>query len=174
MITEKKILTFVSAYYLLLQIPTFSNTHKKLCKSIGIDWKLNLSFTQYMNFLMPFLAIIVIIKKNEPKKGNSIHLYDIWSLAHFTSGILGQAFWNDSDKALIAHLIFEIYENCGSIKIIRNILPKNLKKIFQLNDYNGDTIENVTGDFFFFYLGVLVYNKFLQMKKNEIKKNNFT
>lgn len=164
MITEKKILTFISAYYLLLQIPTFSNVHKKLCKSIGIDWKLNLSFTQYMNFLMPFLAIIIIIKKNK-QKGNSQNLYDIWSLGHFTCGVLGQAFWNDSDKALIAHLIFEIYEKCGRFQIIKKILPKYLNQLFQLDDYDGDNIENVTGDFFFFYLGVLVYNKFLQMKK---------
>ena len=161
MLTEKNILTYVSAYYLLLQIPIFQKIHQTICQSIGINWKLDTSFTQYLNFLMPFLTIVAIFKAIEQQKveGNSQAFTDNWSLGHYTSGIILQKYFNDSDKSLLIHLIWEIYEKTGRFRLLRKILPLSLRKLFELEGYEeGDSLENVVGDFYYFYLGVLTYN----------------
>ena len=46
-ITVENVIGYVSAYYIFLQIPAFAKVHKELCKKLGIDWELDLSFTQY-------------------------------------------------------------------------------------------------------------------------------
>ena len=163
MLTEKNILTYVSAYYLLLNVPQFQKIHQQICKSIGIDWKFDLSFTQYMNFLLPFLSIVAILKAIDQQKieGNSQDMTDKWSIAHFTSGIIAQNVLKDSNKALLGHLIWEVYEKSGSFRLLYKYFPKWLNQLFELEGYeNGDSLENVAGDFMYFYLGILVYKLF--------------
>lgn len=86
---------------------------------------------------------------------------DKWYLGHFASGVIAQNVLKDSDKALLGHLIWEVYEKTGRFQIIRKFLPLWIRQLFELEGYeNGDSLENLVGDFYYFYLGVLVYKLF--------------
>jgi len=166
MINEKNILAYVSAYYLFLQIPAFSKVHKQLCGKLGINWELDLSFTQYMNFLMPFLGFVGFMKLfTKNPEGNSQAFSDKWSIGHFSCGVLAQHFTKNSDKSLLLHLIFEIYEKTERFWVARQFLPLSIRQLFELEGYEeGDSLENLCGDFFYFYAGVLLYNKIFLLK----------
>lgn len=120
-------------YYLLLNVPQFQKIHQQICNKIGIDWQFDLSFTQYMNFLMPFLSIVAILKaiNKEKIEGNSQAMTDKWSFAHFTSGVIAQKVLKNSDKALLGHMIWEVYEKSGTFRLLYKYFPKWLNQLFE-------------------------------------------
>jgi hypothetical protein len=133
-------------------------------------------FYKYFKFMLPLclgfkIAILAGAKTsndltakineavNNFNKGESLHMFDVWSIARFCSGILVQNLCYDDNDALLAHLAFECFESCEIFKSLGNILPSYVQSELQMDTYEGDSLENVCGDFIAFYAGCVLSKK---------------
>lgn len=165
----------LSCYYVLQTTEIYNCLLKQCYDYLELHCETHIypcTIENYVKFMLPFCLgykAVLLFNLDKDKQNinintfinqfyesESIQLFDIWSIAHFTSGAFIKPFCTTMEDALLVHLAFELFEYSSIFSRIGENLPLIIKKQLQFDTYHGDTLENVCGDFISFYFGYII------------------